>query len=100
MTDDDFREVNKIIKTGNQSLKVMSFTFDKYPFLKELGLSESNHGCWDGEKWTGDGKVFHSINPSTNEIIAEVKGASAENYETATKNMLAAKSEWMKVMKD
>lgn len=35
-----------------------TFTFEKYPFLKELGLTETNFGCWDGEKWTGNGKVF------------------------------------------
>jgi hypothetical protein len=46
-----------------------AFTFDKYPFLKELGLSQSNSGCWDGENWTGSGKTFHSINPSTNEVL-------------------------------
>lgn len=61
-----------------------TFTFDKYPFLKELGLSQSNFGCFDGEKWTGNGKVFHSVNPTTNEVIAEVKGATPEEYEVAT----------------
>jgi len=74
-----------------------TFTFEKYPFLKELGLTESNFGCWDGEKWTGNGKVFKSINPSTNEVIAEVKGASVEDYEVATQNMIKGKEEWMKV---
>lgn len=73
------------------------FAFDKYPFLKELGLQQSNFGCFDGKKWTGNGKTFLSVNPTTNEVIAEVKGASVEDYEHATQNMIKAKAEWMKL---
>lgn len=75
------------------------YSFDKYPFLKELGLEKVNNGCWNGESWTGNGKVFHSVNPSnTSEIVAEVRGASVEDYEVATKNMVNARDEWMKVI--
>lgn len=31
----------------------MSLAFDKYPFLKELGLKEDNLGCYYGGKWSG-----------------------------------------------
>jgi len=31
------------------------FTFDKYPFLKELGLEVENLGCYYGGKWVGGG---------------------------------------------
>ncbi|EGR30325.1 hypothetical protein IMG5_134990 [Ichthyophthirius multifiliis] len=69
--------------------------FNKYPFLKELGLEEKMGGCFDGEKWCGSGELFQSINPSTNEIVAEIKGASLQEYENSTQNMLKAKNLWM-----
>lgn len=48
-----------------------NLTFNKYPFLKELGLSEHNHGVYYGGKWTGNDKdVAVSYNPSTGEAIA------------------------------
>eukprot|EP00693_Jakoba_libera_P002953 EC693108.1.p2 GENE.EC693108.1~~EC693108.1.p2 ORF type:complete len:124 (+),score=42.80 EC693108.1:21-392(+) len=68
-------------------------TFSKYPFLAELGLSEENLGCYDGE-WRGNGPVITSKNPSTGESIATVRGSSEEDYEKLVDNMMAAKNKW------
>jgi hypothetical protein len=43
-----------------------------YPFLKELGLSENNKGCYRRGEWVGNGKTVACVNPSTNETIAQV----------------------------
>ena len=43
-----------------------NLTFDKYPFLKELGLQKENAGCYNNGKWCGSGKTITSINPTNN----------------------------------
>jgi len=70
-------------------------TFKKYPFLAELGLSEENEGCFDGETWKASGEWATSINPSTGEAIARVRESTVEDYQRAIANMEAAKKEWM-----
>lgn len=49
-------------RLGGVSFRTKSdLTFDKYPFLKELGLKEMNEGVFDG-KWSfGQGEVAHSV---------------------------------------
>lgn len=44
-------------------------TFDKYEFLKEIGLGSENLGCFNGKKWTGNGINCTSINPSTGKVL-------------------------------
>ncbi|KAF0695567.1 Aste57867_13607 [Aphanomyces stellatus] len=73
-----------------------ALTFNKYPFLKELGLGESNDGVFDG-KWFGNGPVFTSVNPSTNEAIATIRTGTKADYERVVKSMDAAKAEWADV---
>lgn len=58
----------------------MSLTFDKYPFLKKLGLSEENQGCYYGE-WKASGEWVTSVNPHNNEPIAKIRHATADDYE-------------------
>ena len=55
-------------------------TFDKYPFLKELGLSENNKGVYRAGQWVGGGDNHTSTNPSNHESIAHVKLASVADY--------------------
>ena len=43
-------------------------TFDKYPFLKELGIEPINNGGYIGGKWFGGEEVLTTINPTTNEV--------------------------------
>jgi len=48
-------------------------TFSHFPFLAELGLTEENDGCFDGENWGGSGPVFTSYNPATGLPIARIR---------------------------
>ncbi len=50
-------------------------TFDRYPFLRELGLAPENAGVFNGT-WGGSGDWFTSVNPATNEPIARVRGGT------------------------
>jgi aldehyde dehydrogenase family 7 member A1 len=47
--------------------------FSDFPFLADLGLSEDNAGCFDGDNWTGSGEVFTSYNPANNKPIARIR---------------------------
>eukprot|EP00761_Pharyngomonas_kirbyi_P011289 gb/GECH01011314.1/.p1 GENE.gb/GECH01011314.1/~~gb/GECH01011314.1/.p1 ORF type:complete len:514 (+),score=114.46 gb/GECH01011314.1/:1-1542(+) len=70
-------------------------TYSKYPFLKELGLEENNHGVYfGGGKWGGKGSKVTSYNPSNNEPIAQVQTCTPEEYEECLKNMQEAKKTW------
>ncbi|CAK4078987.1 unnamed protein product [Aphanomyces euteiches] len=71
-------------------------TFSKYPFLSELGLKETNDGVFDGS-WFGNGPVFTSVNPATNEPIATIRTGTKDDYERVVKSMDAAKKEWADV---
>ena len=69
------------------------------PMLKALGLSKSNSGTYLGNgEWskTTDAGVLQSINPSSNEVIAEVHASSASDYETIVKRAQAAFAIWRK----
>lgn len=71
------------------------YTFEKYGFLKELGLGVENPGVYAGGKWYGSGPKQVCINPSTEEAIAYVHTATEQEYESAVQAMLAGKKEWM-----
>ena len=71
-------------------------TFNKYPFLSDLGLSPSNLGCYHSGQWHGSGSVHSSLNPATNEPIAMVKTASKQEYEACVNAMQGEKTRWMK----
>ncbi len=71
-------------------------TFNDYPFLKELGLGESNHGVYRDGQWTGSGEEVLSYNPATGKPLARVKMGSAADYEACVKGMEAEKIRWMK----
>lgn len=73
-----------------------SLTYSKYPFLKKLGLEEHNQGVYDGKKWGGNGEVWTSINPTTNEPIATIKHGNADDYERCLQNMTAVKTKWQR----
>lgn len=59
--------------------------------LSELGLSRDNDGCFIGGKWRASGAVITSTNPSTNEVIANVRQGTVQDYHDA---VAAAKSAW------
>ncbi|KAL3277218.1 hypothetical protein HHI36_012568 [Cryptolaemus montrouzieri] len=51
----------------------------KYSFLKDLGLTATNFGVYNG-KWGGSGKTVKSLDPSTGKVIAEVKYGTVDDY--------------------
>ena len=69
-----------------------SFLIDepKYAFLKDLGLSKSNLGVYNG-KWTGNGETITSVCPANNRPIAEVKSGNMADYESCVE---AAEEAW------
>ncbi|MBA8884808.1 L-piperidine-6-carboxylate dehydrogenase [Dokdonella fugitiva] len=65
--------------------------------LKSLGLDPVNSGTYLGHgEWskTTDAGLLQSINPSTNEVIAEVHSANASDYETIIRRAQAAFATW------
>ena len=68
--------------------------------LKALGLGPVNSGTYLGNgEWskTSDAGLLQSINPSTNEVIAEVHASSASDYETIIARAQAAFASWRTV---
>lgn len=64
-----------------------------FPFLKDLGLKEENHGVYNGE-WFGNGEVYTSVNPADNKPIATVRAGTVEDYKKVVKAMDEAKPKW------
>jgi aldehyde dehydrogenase family 7 protein A1 len=69
-------------------------TFNKYSFLKDIGLSEDNLGCYTGKRWTGNGETKYAMNPTTGKCIARFKYTTEEEYEECIKNMEEARDKW------
>ncbi|RYD16880.1 MAG: aldehyde dehydrogenase family protein [Lysobacteraceae bacterium] len=68
--------------------------------LKALDLGPVNSGTYLGNgEWskTTDAGLLQSINPSTNEVIAEVHASSESDYETIIKRAQAAFESWRTV---
>jgi len=81
----------------NTIINIMqNLTYDKYPFLKELGLKKENKGCFRNGEWVGSGKVVTSVNPATGEEIARVQLASLQDYHDTVKAMQSEKERWAK----
>jgi len=68
-------------------------TAQKYPFLAELGLSQTNHGVFNGE-WRANGKELKTYSPTTNEEIATVITGTADDYESCLAAMAEHKKMW------
>ena len=65
--------------------------------LKALGLGKTNSGTYLGnDEWskTTDAGLVQSVNPSTNEVIADVHASSASDYEMIIQRAQAAFSIW------
>lgn len=72
----------------------MSLSYEKYPFLVNLGLKERNYGCYDGKKWFGSGKIISTCNPSTGEALAEIICATSGEYEQCVHSMQEVTLKW------
>jgi hypothetical protein len=56
---------------------MQDYSYEKYPFLKELGIERENDGAYFDGKWQSTGSlILKSINPATEEVIAVTKAAS------------------------
>ena len=69
-------------------------TFNQYPFLKELGLSEVNAGCYRNGEWVGDGPEQVAINPHDNKPIAIVKTGTVAQYQECIFAMDQERKRW------
>ena len=46
--------------------KMTEYSYEKYPFLKELGIEKENLGAYYNGKWQSSGsEILKSINPAT-----------------------------------
>ncbi|ESP00645.1 hypothetical protein LOTGIDRAFT_112613 [Lottia gigantea] len=68
----------------------------KYSFLKELGLSGSNPGVYNGT-WFGSGEEITSYSPASNKPIAKVTQGSVNDYEKAIKSAEEAWNIWVDI---
>jgi len=64
-----------------------------FAFLKELGLERSNKGVFNGQ-WTGNGPTVKSIDPATNEVIAEVQTGTVKDLEECLRVADDAYKQW------
>jgi aldehyde dehydrogenase (NAD+) len=65
--------------------------------LDVLGLKPVNPGAWSGSKgWSriGDGPLIHSVNPASGELLAQVQGATLDDYENVMTAALEAAAAW------
>lgn len=75
-----------------------SLTYSEYPFLAEMGVLESNNGCYrDGEWVSNGGGEITAISPHTNKPIARTKLASVDDYNYCIKQMQKEKARWAKL---
>jgi len=68
--------------------------------LGRLGLQAINQGAWSGTQgWSTsrEGTLINVRNPSSGSLIAQVRPASAEDYETVMSSAVAAADAWRRV---
>jgi len=68
--------------------------------LEALDLSELNAGTWSGSQgWSGSesGPLIESINPSTGQRLARIRGATSEDYEQVLTSAVNAAQQWRAV---
>ncbi|XP_026128846.1 alpha-aminoadipic semialdehyde dehydrogenase [Carassius auratus] len=68
----------------------------QYAWLRELGLSDDNHGVYNGS-WGGQGQVVTSYCPANNEPIARVRQATLAEYEETVQKAQEAWRVWADV---
>ena len=65
--------------------------------LKSLGLDKTNSGTYLGQgEWskTADAGLIQSVNPATNEVIAEVHASNKADYDLIMTRAQAAYETW------
>mmetsp|Transcript_43015 Transcript_43015/g.30994 ORF Transcript_43015/g.30994 Transcript_43015/m.30994 type:complete len:96 (+) Transcript_43015:51-338(+) len=71
------------------------FTFSKYPFLKELGLSETNKGTYRRGEWVATGDQQITLNPHNGEQVASVTMSSKKDYQECVLAMEQERKKWV-----
>lgn len=87
------RLLNSNLTSRSLSTSANQFTFEKYDFLKRLGLSVNNKGVYNG-KWTGNGETVVSVNPATDEPIATVTTATLQDYQDTMEAIEESRKMW------
>ncbi|XP_027126101.2 aldehyde dehydrogenase family 7 member B4 isoform X2 [Coffea eugenioides] len=75
----------------------MSFGKKEYEFLKVIGIGPRTPGCYINGQWKGNGALVSSVNPASNQTIAEVLEASLQDYEDGMQACYEAAKLWMQV---
>lgn len=83
----------RLARTSAGAQLARGLSYSKYPFLRDLGLNEENHGVFNGQ-WGGSGDLVTSVNPATGEEIARVRVGTPGDYETTLAAMEDAKKVW------
>ncbi len=68
--------------------------------LKALGLHELNSGTWSGSHgWSRDtaGALIESLNPTTGQRLAQIRGATGQDYEQVLTAAVQAAKLWRQV---
>ncbi|MEM8933888.1 MAG: aldehyde dehydrogenase family protein [Acidobacteriota bacterium] len=68
--------------------------FDRSALLRELGLDDVNHGAFDGSWIETSGELLDSIDPTTGEVIAQVRQATPADYERVAAKSVEAFEAW------
>jgi len=70
----------------------------KLDFLKNLGLDKQNSGVSTGTEWlSGNGSLIESVSPADGSVIAHVRNANREDYETVISQAQDSFQEWRKI---
>jgi aldehyde dehydrogenase (NAD+) len=73
---------------------------DVKALLGRLGIESMNPGSWSGSQgWSANaaGATIDVRNPASGEMLAQVRGASAADYENVMKSAVEAAASWRKV---
>ncbi len=70
----------------------------KLDFLNNLGLDKQNSGVSTGTEWlSGNGSLIESVSPADGSVIAHVRNANREDYETVISQAQDSFQEWRKI---
>lgn len=77
----DIKSLSPSYKSISTMVDAQPLTFSSYPFLAELGLTESNLGVYHTGTWSGAGPSYTAVSPHDNKPIARITMGTPEDYE-------------------
>ena len=74
-------------------------SFSQAQCFAALGLADVNAGTWAGSRgWSNEpGTLFDAVNPSTGQRLAQVRAATAVDYEHVLADAVVAAQAWREV---